>query len=132
MSALNIDKNEGFQINCIAKGFLCSLIITILLSLIISLFLQFTSLSESLLPVFAIFIFLISVFLGAVISARAAGCLGLFHGLTVAVLYWLLLLLITQIGGLGAFTFLAVLKRLALTLGAGLLGGIIGIGLTEK
>ena len=132
MPSKNSVKTEGFQIRCITKGFLWSLIITTLLSLLVSLLLHFTPLSEGLLPGFSTFIFLISMFLGAVIGSRAAGCMGLLHGVSISMLYWLLILVISLIWGLESLVFLQVLKRLAFTLAAGIAGGIIGIGLAEK
>ena len=132
MPSKNSIKAEGFQISCITKGFLWSLIVTTLLSLVVSLLLQFTSLSESLLPGFSTFIFLVSMLLGAVIGSRAAGCMGLVHGVSIAMLYWLLILIISLIWGLESLAFLQILKRFALTLAAGIVGGIIGIGLSDK
>ena len=132
MPSKNPVKTEGFQIRCITKGFLWSLIITVLLCLLVSLLLHFSPLSESLLPGFSTFIFLISMFLGAVIGARAAGCMGLVHGVSISMLYWLLILIISLVWGLESFVFLQILKKLALTLAAGITGGTIGIGLAEK
>ncbi len=132
MPSQNSVKTEGLQINCIVKGFIWSLIITIFLSILASLLLQFTSLSETLLSGFSAFIFVVSMFLGAVIGARAAGGMGLIHGLAVTLLYWALLFIISLIWGLEPFSFLHMLKRFVLSLATGIVGGIIGIGLSQK
>lgn len=82
-------------------------------------------------PGFSTFIFLISMLLGAVIGARAAGCLGLLHGLCIAVLYWLLLSAITLLWGLVPFDWPHLALRFVFALIAGAIGGIIGIGLAD-
>lgn len=134
MSKLRVNKLtlEGLQLNAVIRGFIWALVITIILGIVFSLLLQYTSLSEGLLSSYSSFIFFISMFIGATIGARAAGRKGLIHGLLITLFYWLITLIIGLIWNPEAFSALFILKRLGYTLAAGILGGIIGIGLSSK
>jgi len=122
---------EGYQIGSVVRGLVWALVATILLGIIISLLLQYTSLSESLLGSYSTFIFFISMLVGSTIGARAAGNKGLLHGLSITLLYWILTLIIGIIWNPEALTMIFLAKRLGFTLAAGVLGGIIGIGLAK-
>ena len=128
----NSVSSEGYQISSVIRGLIWALVLTIILGVLISLLLQFTSLSESLLGSYSTFIFFISMLVGSTIGSRAAGSKGLWHGLSITLLYWLLTLIIGLIWNPGALTLIFLAKRLGLTLTAGVLGGVIGIGLSEK
>ncbi|MCR4442733.1 MAG: TIGR04086 family membrane protein [Peptococcaceae bacterium] len=123
---------EGFQITSVVKGLSWALVITIFLGITISLLLQFTSLSETLLQNFSAFIFFISMFFGATVGARSAGSKGLLHGLCVSALYLVLVLLTGLIWSPETFTFAGLLKRTGFAVLAGILGGFTGIGLAAK
>lgn len=123
---------EGLQIICVLKGIFWASVITIFLNLIVSFLLQYTSLSEGLLPEFSTFIFFISMLLGATIGARSAGKKGLLHGLSVSTVYLILLLLIGLIFIPDAISISYLLKRVGYSLLSGILGGFIGIGLSAK
>lgn len=123
---------EGFQVFCVLKGLIWALVITIILGVLVSLLLQYTPLSESLLPNFSTFIFFICMLLGATIGARSAGCKGLIHGLAVSTLYLVLILIIGLIWSPETFTLAYFLKRISYSLLAGILGGFIGVGLAAK
>lgn len=128
----NLPSREGFQWNAVVRGIAWSLVITIFLGISISLLLQYTPLSEKLLSNLSIFIFFISMFLGATIGARFAGCKGLQHGLIISLSYWLLMLVITLVWSPESITISHLLKRFAFALLSGLAGGIIGIGFSAK
>lgn len=123
---------EGYQINSVIRGLIWALVVTIILGVLISLLLQYTSLSENLLSSYSTFIFFISMLIGSTIGARAAGSKGLVHGLSITLFYWVLTLFIGLIWNPGALTLIFLAKRLGFTVTAGILGGIIGIGLAEK
>ncbi len=123
---------NGFQGKYVVKGFIWTLIITITLGILLSLILQFTPLSESLLAGLATFIFFISMLLGASIGARAAGNKGLLHGLAVCLSYWVLTLLVGLCWSPDIFTLYLIFKRLGFAVLSGVLGGIIGIGLSNR
>jgi len=124
--------SAGFQIASVATGLCWALVITILLGIAVSLLLQFTPLSETLLQNFSAFIFFISMFLGATIGARSAGGKGLLHGLCVSALYLLLVLITGLIWTPETFTLTGLLKRAGSALLAGILGGFAGVGLAAK
>ncbi|HHZ16625.1 MAG TPA: TIGR04086 family membrane protein [Peptococcaceae bacterium] len=127
-----IHASEDFQVSYVFKGLLWSITLTIVLAIISALLLQYTALSENLLSGFATFIFFVSMFIGATMAAYSAQGKGLLYGLAVSMSYFLL----TIIGGLildsSIFTLAFVVKRLGLTACAGVLGGIIGVGLVSK
>lgn len=123
---------EGIQTGAIVRGIIWTLILTIFLGLILSLLLHFTPLSESLLAGFSTFIFFFSMLGGASIGAWAAGSKGLLHGLIIAITYWLFTLIIGLMWSPDVFTFWLIAKRLGFSLISGALGGIIGIGLSNK
>lgn len=137
MEVLKLARNissacTGLQINCLLKGLAWSIGLTIILTLIVSCILQFTRLSENLLPSFSSFIFFISMFLGATIGTRSAGCKGLLHGLSISIGYLILTIVLGTLANPGALTLGIFLKRSTVTLTSGVLGGIIGIGLSNK
>lgn len=123
---------EGFQMRCVVKGLLWTLIFTILFGILLSLLLHFTPLSESIMSGFSTFIFFLSMLLGAAIGAFAAGSKGLMHGLSICLAYWVLTLIVGLLWSPDVFTFSLICKRLGFTLLSGILGGIIGIGLSGR
>ena len=123
---------SGFQFSFVIKGFLWAFMLTVLLGIIFSMLLQFTSFTESLLSSYSSFIFFISILLGAVIGSKSAGCKGIWHGISVALLFWCFTIIISLIWSFDTLSFIFLAKRLGLTIGAGGLGGIIGIGLANQ
>ncbi|MGI6587711.1 MAG: TIGR04086 family membrane protein [Peptococcia bacterium] len=120
---------ESFQVSSFLKGLLWSITITIILSILFGLFLQYTPLSESLLPGISTFIFFISMFLGSTIAAYTAGHKGLLYSTAVSFTYFFLTLLICFFPASSLLTFSLLLKKTIITITSSLLGGIIGIGL---
>ncbi len=132
MRLINKTPSTSLQINSIFKGVVWALIITIMLGVLLSLILQYTPLSEGLLSGFSIFIFFISMLLGALIAAHSAGCKGLFHGLSTSLLYFVLMIAAGLLCVPTAISLGFALKRFSLCLVSGVVGGIIGIGLSTK
>lgn len=122
---------EGFKVSSVLKGFIWSLVSTLILGILFSLLLQFTSLSEGMLDSYAIFIFFISMLIGSTIGARSAGSKGLWHGLSITLLYFVLTLFIGLIWSIESLSLIFLAKRIAAAIVAGILGGIIGIGLSK-
>ena len=120
---------QGIQYSCIFKGLLWSIFITIILGIFFSLLLQYTPLSETLLPAFSTFIFFISMFLGSTIAARDAGHKGLLYSASVSFTFFFLILFLSLFLNLTLLTFPLFIKRTLLTVASSFLGGIIGIGL---
>ncbi|MDD2432292.1 MAG: TIGR04086 family membrane protein [Clostridia bacterium] len=125
----DFSKAEDWQIPCVCKGLLCSILITIVFSLSFGLLLQYTPLSENYLPSISTFVFFISMLLGSTIAAYTAGHKGLLYSTTVSFTYFLLTLLFCFFPAPSLLTFSLLLKKTFLTITSGILGGIIGIGL---
>lgn len=123
---------EGFQFYCVIKGLIYAFLLTIFLCIFVSLLLQYTPLSEGLMQNFASFIFFVSMLTGGIIGARSAGCKGLFHALSITIIYLVIILLIGLIWNSEALTFIQILKRTGYSILSGVLGGFIGIGLSSK
>lgn len=123
---------EGFRFSCVLKGLLSSFILAVFLSMLVSLLLHLTSLSEGLLRNFSIFIYFISILAGSIIGAYSAGCKGLLHALSVSILYFLVILLIGSIWDTSTLTLAHTFTRIGFALVSGILGGFIGIGLSAK
>jgi len=121
-----------FQMKAIFRGLLWALIISVILSIVVTLLLYFTPLSETLLPAFASLIFFLSILLGSTISARIAGNRGLFHGLGVGVVFLFLTAIFGIIIATDPFSWVLFAKKIAYTIIGGALGGIIGIGLSNS
>jgi putative membrane protein (TIGR04086 family) len=123
---------EEFRISYALKGLLWAVSITVVLAVISALLLQYTALSESLLSGFATFIFFISMFIGSTIAAYTAQGKGLLYGATVSLTYFLLTLLGGLLLDISLLSFPFILKRFGMAACAGILGGIIGVGLVSK
>ncbi len=122
----------GFNGFSVIKGVLWALLLTVLLTALFSLILQFTSLSESLLGNFAGFTFFVSIFMSAVIGARSAKFKGLLHGLASSLAYLAIILIIGIIFTTQAISIYFVMKRFLFAVILGALGGFIGIGLAGE
>lgn len=128
-----MNSNTGdFNFSSVLNGLIWSLVISICLSVIITLLLHFTSISEELIPAFATLIFFLSILAGSIVSAKAAGNKGLFHGLSVGLLYFVISLILSLFVVTSSFGWLVFLKKIAYTIIASSIGGIIGIGLTSQ
>lgn len=123
---------EGIQGRSILKGALGAILISIFLSLIFTLSLHFTSLSESYIPALASLIFFISILLGSTISSKIAGSKGLFHGIGVGITYLLFALIVGFFVAGDAFSALVFIKKILYALLASGLGGVIGVGLSHN
>jgi putative membrane protein (TIGR04086 family) len=128
----NTSTTEDFRLSYALKGFLWSIAITVILAIFSALLLQYTGLSESLLSGFAAFIFFISTFIGSTIAAYTAQGKGLLYGATVSLSYFLLTLLGGLLLDISLLSFAFILKRFGLAACAGILGGVIGVGLVSK
>lgn len=128
----NTTSAEEFRISIALKGLLWSVSITVILAIISALLLQYTALSEKLLSGFAAFIFFISTFIGSTIAAYNAQGKGLLYGATVSLSYFLLTLLGGLLLDISLLSFSFILKRFGLAACAGILGGVIGVGLVSK
>lgn len=127
----NLTPSENFQIYYVWRGLLWCIMFTVVLGFLSSLFLQYTPLSETLLPGLSTLIFFISMLLGSTIAARAAGRRGLIYGTATSISYFLLTLAFGIAVDHSIFTLAFFFKKLSLTAVSGILGGIIGVGMNS-
>lgn len=106
-------------------GLLYALVIALVLAVVIGLALYATRLSESLLPVLSGLVVAIAVFCGGLKAARLSGSRGLWLGILVGLLFFLVVAAVgwtgvpLALGGAG--------KKLGICLLGGVMGGIAGI-----
>ncbi len=113
----------------ITRGVFYALVASLLLAIILSLILHFTSLPETALPASALVIFIICALWGGLVTARSAGARGLILGLITGALFCGLALLIGLLFPPANFALGAVAQKLFYSVIAGGLGGVLGLGL---
>ncbi|MGE5404656.1 MAG: TIGR04086 family membrane protein [Candidatus Saccharibacteria bacterium] len=91
----------------------------------------FTSLKETLLSPLADFTLIISVFIGGFIAAQSFGHRGLINGLSVGAAIFVLIMLVSLIFDPDSLGLWPIVKNAAITLFAGTLGGIMGVGVSS-
>lgn len=114
----------------ILKGITLSYIITIITMLILSIFLTYTSLKESIIPILNTIIMIGSIVLGSVYLTSKVKNRGWLNGMIIGILYFLVLLLLNRIiikePGQGLYMF----YKLLISIVTGIIGGMIGINLS--
>ncbi|MEW6066563.1 hypothetical protein P378_13485 [Desulforamulus profundi] len=115
----------------IYRGTLVSLGFSLGLSILAGLAYYFTSLPESSMPWVATVILFVSVVVGGGYAAKRARNRGLFNGLGVGVATFIILWLLVGLFLPGDVLLVGALGKLALTLAAGGLGGMLGVGLAS-
>lgn len=115
----------------IGRGLLVALAVAIVLSLLSTLLLHFTNVSERFLPWIAAFILFISVFFGGGLAAARVGGKGLFHGLLVGLGFFILMWVLGTLLFPGPSTVIGLIEKFVLTVAAGALGGILGVSLAD-
>ncbi|MBE3589039.1 MAG: TIGR04086 family membrane protein [Thermoanaerobacteraceae bacterium] len=128
MAVLNQKTGGSFSLWAVVWGTFTGLVISLLGSVIIGAGYYFTALSESNMPWLAAGLLFISVLTGAWTAACRAGSMGLLHGLGVAVLLFLLSWLFTATVIPAPVVPVSMVQKLVLTLVAGALGGVLGVG----
>lgn len=113
----------------IAKGSLIAILITLILLLIISALLTFTSISEGCIPVMIIIASAISILVGSIISSKKLSKKGILNGMIVGLIYIIVIYLLSSLFITGFSLNLKSLIMLVTSVFAGMLGGIIGVNL---
>lgn len=113
------------------RGTLVSLGFSLGLSILAGLAYYFTSLPESSMPWVSTVILFLSVAVGSGYAAKRARNRGLFNGLGVGVATFIILWLLVALFLPGKILLVGALGKLALTLVAGGLGGMLGVGLAS-
>lgn len=113
----------------ILRGTLAAVVISVLGSAVLGLVYYFTGLREGTLPLLAAGVFMLGVFVGGGIAAQYAGVRGLYHGLAVALAFFVVSWLITGLLLPSGIILVGLLQKLLLCLGAGAVGGVLGVSL---
>lgn len=133
MSFLKNDSSNSLVFNfpAVLRGTVIALIVSILGAAALGLVFYFSNLSEKIMPLAAVGVLFLSVFIGGLLAAYNAGNRGIYHGLAVGFAFfvasWLLVVLFFP----GNTVFLSVLQKFLVTAIAGGLGGILGVGLSS-
>ena len=113
----------------ILKGSFISIIFTLVLIFIFSIFLTYTNISESVITPVIIVISAISILIGSSISTMKIKKNGLINGLFVGLIYMLLIYLVSSIINTGfALNTNSIIMILSGVV-AGIIGGIVGVNI---
>lgn len=113
----------------ILKGSLIAILITLILLLIISALLTFTSIPEGTIPIMLIIASAISIIIGSIISSKKLSKRGILNGMIVGIIYIICIYLLSSIFITGFSMNLKSLIMIITSAIAGMLGGIIGVNL---
>jgi len=114
------------------KGLGRGLLISLILSLISAITVYYTGIRETVLPMLGNIILMLGVFSVACYVSRQHGSKGLVRGITMGILFFIIMLIATYIFNPSLISLKAFLQTLAICVFAGALGGIVGIGLSDK
>lgn len=121
-------KIVSVELRALGKAFLLSLILCLLAAAVI----YYSSLSETLLPTLGRIILISSVFLCGCQVSKAYGSKGLLRGTTMGIISFIILVIATYAFNSSLIGLKSFFYTLFLCVSAGGLGGILGIGLSEK
>lgn len=124
-------RNSPFNFSALLRGTLYAIVLSVLGSGVMGMVYFLTSLSESTLPWLASSILFLSVMVGGGAAARKVGSNGLYHGLGVGIMFFLLSLFLALVFLPATVLFIPMLQKLLLALAAGALGGMLGVGLAS-
>lgn len=126
----NLNKNEITQnFIRIIKGSITAIVITLILLFIFSIILTYTSIKESTMSPVVIIITAVSILIGSSISTLKIKKMGLVNGALVGLIYILTIYVISSITGSGFALQLQTIIMMLSAIGAGMIGGIIGVNL---
>jgi putative membrane protein (TIGR04086 family) len=130
MSSINVGGQRNFiNISAVLKGTFLTLVVSLVLSAGTGVVYHVTSVTEQSLPWLTGAILAVSAFSGSLAAGKQVGSRGLYHGLATGMLFFLAILLLAGLF-LPGQAGLSIYTKLLVSLGAGALGGIIGVGLT--
>lgn len=112
----------------LCKGLLVSLVLCLLSAPLI----YFTEIKETIMPNLGNLILAVGVFWCGCYVSKSYGSKGLVRGITMGLTFFILMLIATFAFNSSLISFKTFLYNLALCLVAGGLGGILGIGLSDK
>ena len=113
----------------IIKGSITAIVIILILLFIFSIILTYTSIKESTMSPVVIVITAVSILIESSISTLKIKKMGLVNGALVGLIYILTIYVISSITGLGFALQLQTIIMMLAAIGAGMIGGIIGVNL---
>jgi len=113
------------------KGLGIAILMGILLCTLAATLVYFTGLKETILNPLAKAVLVISVFTGGCIVSKAYGNKGLVRGISLGIMFFILMLITTLIASPAHIYLKGFLYTLTACIVSGGLGGILGIGLSE-
>ena len=116
----------------IFKNVILSYLITLILFVIYSFVLAFTSVPESSIPLFAFVSGMISVFIGSSLTLIKIKEKGLINGALVAFVYIVILYILSSVTGTGFGVNGYALSMIIFNLIIGMIGGIIGVNMCKE
>lgn len=114
------------NLQAITRGAIISLFITLVFIFAAAIFTFYMNDMNQWLSGITITLYLLSCFLGGVISAKIAGFKGLWHGILAGLLIFIIAFIISVFIVPGHLVFGYMLKKLFVSLVAGAIGGIAG------
>ena len=113
------------------KGLGIAILMGIVLCTLAATLVYFTGLKETILNPLAKAVLVISVFTGGCIVSKAYGNKGLVRGISLGIMFFILMLITTLIASPAHIYLKGFLYTLTACIVSGGLGGILGIGLSE-
>lgn len=124
-----MNKKKAEYIILISKGIALAYIITIIMMLLFSLLLTYTSLKESMIPILNTIIIIVSIVLASIYLTIKIGEKGWMNGMIIGMLYFLILLLLNKIIINDSNLSLISFSKFIISIVTGIIGGMIGINL---
>lgn len=123
-----MDKKLPVELKGLGKGLLVSLLLCLLAAPLI----YFTGIRETIMPTLGNLILAVGVFWCGCYVSKSYGSKGLVRGISMGLTFFILMLIATFTFNSSLIGFKTFFYNLVLCLAAGGLGGILGIGLSDK
>jgi len=114
------------------RGLLKSLLLGIIACVVAAVVFYFSALEETVTGSIGRLILIVSVFYAGCYVSKSYGNKGLVRGITMGVIYYIVLLIASLIFQESKINIISYLTNFLICLGAGAFGGILGIGLTSE
>lgn len=124
-----MEKNNSTSYVPAAEGVLRGFIMTVILLLIFAVIMTFTEVSDKVSSIFYLVTTLLSIMYGSIYAVKKIKKRGWLIGIMVAVLYLLVLYIVSIISGNSAVLGIDRIKRFGLALLVGVLSGMIGVNI---
>lgn len=124
-----MEKNDSTNYVPAAEGVLRGFIMTVILLLIFAVIMTFTEVSDKVSSIFYLVTTLLSIMYGSIYAVKKIKKRGWLIGIVVAILYLLILYIVSVISGNSAVLGADRIKRFGLALLVGSLSGMIGINI---